>query len=272
MGQIHIVPPVHIPIPTKMGSRMGGEFTYQPTWDSIGFDNHSQVGVAQNYAGGGGVRRFWYQGNHFGTGGFDTHSQVDLKDFPCTYVDNPFGEVLAAVEECLAGQDALDRCLRQEFTQAVQGTAKTLQPVKALLPRESEMDAREKRGFPDQFLRVCRTGEKLKDDSATSPFCKLRGAAPEESFSVPPLKALGDARVEANVARNFHGKACHWWVGENPNVPPKKGPQTTFMSSYVIMCPPPTKWGARRYHKLLFSDKDSCRYSASKEPTSPLDN
>ncbi|CAJ1353967.1 unnamed protein product [Effrenium voratum] len=56
-----------------------------------------------------------------------TLHEVDLKDFPCTYVDNPFGEVLAAVEECLAGQDALDRCLRQEFTQAVQGTAKTLQ-------------------------------------------------------------------------------------------------------------------------------------------------
>ena len=33
--------PVNIPIPTKIGSEMGGEFTYQPKWDPIGFDNHS---------------------------------------------------------------------------------------------------------------------------------------------------------------------------------------------------------------------------------------
>ena len=27
------VPPVNIPIPSKIGSKMGGEFTYQPKWD-----------------------------------------------------------------------------------------------------------------------------------------------------------------------------------------------------------------------------------------------
>ena len=27
------VPPVNIPIPTKLGSKMGGEFTYPPKWD-----------------------------------------------------------------------------------------------------------------------------------------------------------------------------------------------------------------------------------------------
>ena len=32
MGQ-NPVPPVNIPIPTKIGSKMGGEFTYQPKWD-----------------------------------------------------------------------------------------------------------------------------------------------------------------------------------------------------------------------------------------------
>ena len=32
MGQ-NPVPPVHIPIPTKIGSKVGGEFTYQPKWD-----------------------------------------------------------------------------------------------------------------------------------------------------------------------------------------------------------------------------------------------
>ena len=32
MGQ-KPVPPVNIPIPTKIGSKMGGEFTYQPKWD-----------------------------------------------------------------------------------------------------------------------------------------------------------------------------------------------------------------------------------------------
>ena len=32
MGQ-HPVPPVNIPIPTKIGSKLGGEFTNQPKWD-----------------------------------------------------------------------------------------------------------------------------------------------------------------------------------------------------------------------------------------------
>ena len=36
------VPPVNISTPTKIGSKMGGEFTY-PKWDPIGFDNHSHV-------------------------------------------------------------------------------------------------------------------------------------------------------------------------------------------------------------------------------------
>ena len=37
MGQ-NPVPPVSIPIPTKIGSKMGGAFTYQPKWDPIGFE------------------------------------------------------------------------------------------------------------------------------------------------------------------------------------------------------------------------------------------
>ena len=32
-AKIQIVPPVQIPIPTKIGSKMGGEFTYQPKGD-----------------------------------------------------------------------------------------------------------------------------------------------------------------------------------------------------------------------------------------------
>ena len=32
MGQ-NPVPPANIPIPTKIGSKMGGEFTYRPKWD-----------------------------------------------------------------------------------------------------------------------------------------------------------------------------------------------------------------------------------------------
>ena len=31
--KIQIVPPVNLQIPTKTGSKMGGEFTYQPKWD-----------------------------------------------------------------------------------------------------------------------------------------------------------------------------------------------------------------------------------------------
>ena len=31
--KIQIAPPVNIPIPTKTGSKMGGEFSYQPKWD-----------------------------------------------------------------------------------------------------------------------------------------------------------------------------------------------------------------------------------------------
>ena len=30
--KIQIVPPVNIPIPTKIGSKMGGEVTHQPKW------------------------------------------------------------------------------------------------------------------------------------------------------------------------------------------------------------------------------------------------
>ena len=44
--KIQIVPPVNIPLPTKIGSKMGGEFTYQPECDSIGFDNHSRISSA----------------------------------------------------------------------------------------------------------------------------------------------------------------------------------------------------------------------------------
>ena len=41
MGQNH-VPPVNIPIPTKIGSKMGGEFTY-PKMGSHWFFNHSHI-------------------------------------------------------------------------------------------------------------------------------------------------------------------------------------------------------------------------------------
>ena len=33
--------PVNIPIPTKIGSKMGGAPTTK--WDSVGFDNHSHI-------------------------------------------------------------------------------------------------------------------------------------------------------------------------------------------------------------------------------------
>ena len=36
-----IVPPANIPIPTKIGSNMGGEFTYRPKWYQNGVDNHA---------------------------------------------------------------------------------------------------------------------------------------------------------------------------------------------------------------------------------------
>ena len=43
MGQ-KPVPPVNIPIPTKIGSKMGGEFTENPKMESQnGFDHRSQV-------------------------------------------------------------------------------------------------------------------------------------------------------------------------------------------------------------------------------------
>ena len=37
MGQSPVPPPVNIPISTKIGSEMGGEFTY-PKWDPLGFE------------------------------------------------------------------------------------------------------------------------------------------------------------------------------------------------------------------------------------------
>ena len=36
-------PPVNIPIPTKTGSKMGGEFTYPKVGSQNGFDNHSHI-------------------------------------------------------------------------------------------------------------------------------------------------------------------------------------------------------------------------------------
>ena len=41
--KIQIVPPVNIPIPTKLGSKMGGEFTYPKMGAQDGFDNHCHV-------------------------------------------------------------------------------------------------------------------------------------------------------------------------------------------------------------------------------------
>ena len=35
--------PVNIPIPTKIGSKMGGDFTYPKLGSQSGFDNHSQM-------------------------------------------------------------------------------------------------------------------------------------------------------------------------------------------------------------------------------------
>ena len=42
MGQ-DPVPPVNIPLPTKIGSQMGGEFTNQPKWDPKTVLTHSQM-------------------------------------------------------------------------------------------------------------------------------------------------------------------------------------------------------------------------------------
>ena len=51
MGQNpNLVPPVNIPIPTKIGSKMGGEFTYQPKWDPISFHVKSGVHLFPNFA------------------------------------------------------------------------------------------------------------------------------------------------------------------------------------------------------------------------------
>ena len=43
--------PVNIPIHTKIGSTMGGEFTYQPKWDPMGFDNHGHIPSACSWMG-----------------------------------------------------------------------------------------------------------------------------------------------------------------------------------------------------------------------------
>ena len=39
------VPLVNIPIPTKIGSKMGGEFTYPKMGSQNGFDNHSHISL-----------------------------------------------------------------------------------------------------------------------------------------------------------------------------------------------------------------------------------
>ena len=40
---------VNIPIPTRIGSKMGGEVTYQPKWDPIGFDPQPYHFVAPSF-------------------------------------------------------------------------------------------------------------------------------------------------------------------------------------------------------------------------------
>ena len=50
--KVQIVPPVNIPIPTKIWTETGGAPT--PKWDPIGFDNHSQIGPALGERGGAG--------------------------------------------------------------------------------------------------------------------------------------------------------------------------------------------------------------------------
>ena len=44
------VPPVNIPIPTKIGSKMGGA-PKTPKWDPIGFDTHSQIQIGSRGKG-----------------------------------------------------------------------------------------------------------------------------------------------------------------------------------------------------------------------------
>ena len=41
--KIQIAPPVNIPIPTKIDSKMGGEFTCPKMGSQNGFDNHSHI-------------------------------------------------------------------------------------------------------------------------------------------------------------------------------------------------------------------------------------
>ena len=55
------VPVVNIPIPTRIGSKMDGEFTYQPKWDPIGFEpwpygwvSLSRVGLLRRFGRGKG--------------------------------------------------------------------------------------------------------------------------------------------------------------------------------------------------------------------------
>ena len=42
-----IVPPVNLPIPATIGSKMGGACTYQPKWDPMGFDHHRHFSLRE---------------------------------------------------------------------------------------------------------------------------------------------------------------------------------------------------------------------------------
>ena len=48
MGQ-NPVPPVNIPILTKIGSKMGGEFTYPKMGFQNGFDNHGHFSPQESW-------------------------------------------------------------------------------------------------------------------------------------------------------------------------------------------------------------------------------
>ena len=56
------VPPVNIPIPTKIGSKMGGELTYPKLGSQNGFDHHSHLSLRVSFGRLSGMETLEFSG------------------------------------------------------------------------------------------------------------------------------------------------------------------------------------------------------------------
>ena len=73
MGQNPVPPSGYIPIPTRIGSKMGGEFTHQPKWHPKTLLTHSQISMASRSCETDHVTTMTGKSKMASQNGFDPH-------------------------------------------------------------------------------------------------------------------------------------------------------------------------------------------------------